>query len=399
LKFLNKENTIINIVNLKKNTDEQTNIYNIIEYYLTSLKYQNIVNNMSNYLEYYNKNINSTEIIQLVNDEKIRQNEFLENKYKQTLFDYINLNNKIQKLCAPIIKHNVIPDKKNLIIISIQQNNNILNVLNNINNKWKEINSQDSTFLPKLNIIFNNKFDLKEFDSQEKLVQYINNNWKIHYNKIELNMEEKVFLQKNLSLIKDSTEKLLLNTLNIYSQYKNDYNKVQTLKAYIKENNKITDNKSFKKVNKLYQIKQDLIDESFSLSFNYYKLINIFSNLKNNIYSSNQKNCKNQNILSDNIGKNRLTNAPSGYFTINLATFPSFKNANIFIKNKKIKKYATAYSIDYNDKKIKVIYGIYKNKKEAIKKLTSLNEGLKINKPYIDNIKKHQLLYIKYNDK
>ena len=48
-------------------------------------------------------------------------------------------------------------------------------------------------------------------------------------------------------------------------------------------------------------------------------------------------------------------------------------------------------------KSAKVIYGIFKSVKEANIAMESLPASVKANKPYIDNILKHQKLYAKYN--
>jgi len=48
-------------------------------------------------------------------------------------------------------------------------------------------------------------------------------------------------------------------------------------------------------------------------------------------------------------------------------------------------------------KSAKVIYGTFKSVKEANEAISNLPSSVIANKPYIDNISKHQKLYTKYN--
>ena len=48
-------------------------------------------------------------------------------------------------------------------------------------------------------------------------------------------------------------------------------------------------------------------------------------------------------------------------------------------------------------KNSKVLYGVYSTLTEAKNELKNLSKEVLSNKPYIDNISKHQALYSKYN--
>ena len=45
----------------------------------------------------------------------------------------------------------------------------------------------------------------------------------------------------------------------------------------------------------------------------------------------------------------------------------------------------------------KVLYGVYNSVREAKNAMRNLNSTVLSNKPYVDNISKHQKLYAKYN--
>ncbi len=89
--------------------------------------------------------------------------------------------------------------------------------------------------------------------------------------------------------------------------------------------------------------------------------------------------------------------APKNYFTINLATKNSMLIANKYIKNNNLGENAFAFEFGSNKKSTKILYGIYSSKTEAKKVMKSFNEEVLSAKPYVDNIKKHQTLYSKYN--
>lgn len=89
--------------------------------------------------------------------------------------------------------------------------------------------------------------------------------------------------------------------------------------------------------------------------------------------------------------------APKGYFTINLATKNGMSAASKYIQDNKLGDSAYAFEFGPSMKSAKVLYGVYPSVKEAQAAMKTLSSEILANKPYIDNISKHQALYSKYN--
>lgn len=88
--------------------------------------------------------------------------------------------------------------------------------------------------------------------------------------------------------------------------------------------------------------------------------------------------------------------APSDYYTINIATTIGLDAANTYVINNSLSNTST-YSFGPKMESAKVIYGIFESVKEAKEAMDELPTLVKENKPYVDNILKHQNLYLKYN--
>ena len=90
--------------------------------------------------------------------------------------------------------------------------------------------------------------------------------------------------------------------------------------------------------------------------------------------------------------------APEGYYTLNITTTEGLDAAKNYVSENALDKNSSyTYSFGPEMKSAKVIYGIFKSVKEANIAMESLPASVKANKPYIDNILKHQKLYEKYN--
>ncbi|MBD3829322.1 MAG: hypothetical protein IE890_02425, partial [Arcobacter sp.] len=90
--------------------------------------------------------------------------------------------------------------------------------------------------------------------------------------------------------------------------------------------------------------------------------------------------------------------APEGYYTLNITTTEGLDAAKNYVSENALDKNSSyTYSFGPEMKSAKVIYGIFKSVKEANIAMESLPASVKANKPYIDNILKHQKLYAKYN--
>ena len=99
---------------------------------------------------------------------------------------------------------------------------------------------------------------------------------------------------------------------------------------------------------------------------------------------------------SINADSKSFLNAPKDSYTLNIATFNNIEDAKKFIEENSLEDKATAFSFGKNNK-AKIILGSFNSVKDAKKVLNTLPNSVLANKPYIDNIYKHQKLYNKYN--
>jgi len=96
-------------------------------------------------------------------------------------------------------------------------------------------------------------------------------------------------------------------------------------------------------------------------------------------------------------GYKSFLEAPNNYYTINVATKSGIKNAKEFIESNNLGDKGYAFEFGPDRKNAKVIYGVYSSVKEAKEAMNHLAPDVLQNKPYVDNISKHQKLYLKYN--
>lgn len=89
--------------------------------------------------------------------------------------------------------------------------------------------------------------------------------------------------------------------------------------------------------------------------------------------------------------------APKNYYTINLATRNGMNEASKYIKENDLGKEAFAFGFGPQMKSAKVLYGVYSSVREAKEAMKNLSQKILDGQPYIDNIRKHQALYSKYN--
>ncbi len=104
------------------------------------------------------------------------------------------------------------------------------------------------------------------------------------------------------------------------------------------------------------------------------------------------------NISSSKMEYNRLLEAPEEYYTINITTADGINSAKKYLKNNNLDESEFyLYTFGPEMKSIKIIYGIFKSVDDAKISLNKLPANILENRPYIDNIKKHQKLFLKYN--
>ena len=95
---------------------------------------------------------------------------------------------------------------------------------------------------------------------------------------------------------------------------------------------------------------------------------------------------------------NSFLDAPAEYYTINITTTNGLNEGNGYVSSNGLESSNSyVYPFGPEMKSAKVIYGIFKSVKEANIAISKLPSSVIANKPYIDNIAKHQKLYAKYN--
>ncbi len=102
-------------------------------------------------------------------------------------------------------------------------------------------------------------------------------------------------------------------------------------------------------------------------------------------------------ITNTNIEEKSFLDAPSDHYTINITTTNGLDAANNYVNLNNLDKNAQIYTFGPEMKSAKVLYGTFKSIKDAEDAMAKLPSSVIANKPYIDNVTKHQKLYNKYH--
>lgn len=98
------------------------------------------------------------------------------------------------------------------------------------------------------------------------------------------------------------------------------------------------------------------------------------------------------------INYNILLEAPSNYYTINISTTNGILEAKNYLRNNNVNESNFyLYLFGPEMKNAKIIYGVFKSVDEAKEAMNKLPNSILENRPYVDNISKHQKLFLKYN--
>lgn len=105
-----------------------------------------------------------------------------------------------------------------------------------------------------------------------------------------------------------------------------------------------------------------------------------------------------KNVVATNTNIDSMLNAPTGYYTINIATTEGVEAAQTYVSSNGLNSQDSfVYPFGPEMKSAKVVYGIFKSIKEANLAIDNLPALVKANKPYVDKVLKHQNLYYKYH--
>ena len=201
----------------------------------------------------------------------------------------------------------------------------------------------------------------------------------------------------------------------------------------------------------LYEAKKSLVAREYDLYNNYYDILNTLSMLTStvlesadgcadekalNTITSEQKKLSSNETVSEELGallgdetprtapkseikekvvsdeirdekptkndsdnkNNSFLEAPADYYTINITTTNGIDAAKNYVSSNNMDSSSSyVYPFGPEMKSAKVIYGTFKSVKDAQEAMNKLPATVIANKPYIDNVSKHQKLYDKYH--
>lgn len=97
--------------------------------------------------------------------------------------------------------------------------------------------------------------------------------------------------------------------------------------------------------------------------------------------------------------KEKFLDAPKEYFTINITSFLTMKEAGELVKKEDIYKQSFIFSYGDDTKLFKVMYGVFETYEEASKALEQMPNIKQLYEPVIENIQNKQELYLRYNSR
>lgn len=273
--------------------------------------------------------------------------------------------------------------------------------------------------------------------------------------------QEELFLQEHQKTLEEITNDVISEVKSTYGKYFKNKQRIEALKKYVNANVNIAEvyrsefeagTRTFVDIldaeSELYSSSKGLINMEHAALNNYYDLMFNLSMLSDAILASTNQNCANvaprkidytpdntlrdtsselEGLISDgdsalinnefgidnstiiaqeelissdvvsSIDTQTFLNAPKSYFTINLATKKGLDSANKYIAQNNLGEQAYTFGFGKDMRSAKVLYGVFSSVKEAKEALKTLSPAVLAAKPYIDNISKHQALYLKYN--
>lgn len=376
-------------------------------------------------------------------EEELEKNE---NNFKR----YIGITSP-KLVCRPIINSNNIPKTlEKTIELAVINSHKVLEALANIQVQQAKLAQADSRFLPTLKLRLESTWDddleLANNGREDEYLIRLNMTWNLFNGASDyyVSQREQKFLLEAKKTLDSVTDEVVADVKTAYFKYHKNLQRVKTLKALKEDNRNIVDiykqefdagTRTFIDIlnaeSELYQADTSLVNREFVLFNDYYELLFNLSTLSKTVLASKNQVCK--EIIKKEIkkmGKEDLGDlsevealeelndekeedlnmkeetkvdytsyleAPENYYTINLATFDTLNAAQKYINDNSIESLSFSFEFGEETKQTKIIYGIYKGLTPAREAMKELSEVLLKNKPYIDNLGKHQRLYKKYN--
>ena len=309
-----------------------------------------------------------------------------------------------------------------------------------------------------LKALTDNDLSLNELGRENQVFGRVNLAWNLYNGggDYAVSKQEELFLAEQKERLDAVTNKVVEALKVTYQRYLKNKDRIQVLKNYVVANENIVEvyksefesgTRTFVDIldaqTVLYEAKKSLVNREFELYNNYYEILNSLSLLTETTLDSKNDVCAENKALSNMVVEQRQTNmntessdlkallgdepvveskvrveakpvatkvakatpisgsfldAPEAYYTINITTTNGVEEANSYVSSNSLES-ANSYVYPFGPemKSAKVIYGIFKSVKEANEAIKNLPSSVIANKPYIDNIAKHQKLYAKYN--
>ena len=309
-----------------------------------------------------------------------------------------------------------------------------------------------------LKALTDNDLSLNELGRENQVFGRVNLAWNLYNGggDYAVSKQEELFLAEQKERLDAVTNKVVEALKVTYQRYLKNKDRIQVLKNYVVANENIVEvyksefesgTRTFVDIldaqTVLYEAKKSLINREFELYNNYYEILNSLSLLTETALDSKNDVCAENKALSNMVVEQRQTNmntessdlkallgdepvveskvrveakpvatkvakatpisgsfldAPEAYYTINITTTNGVEEANSYVSSNSLES-ANSYVYPFGPemKSAKVIYGIFKSVKEANEAIKNLPSSVIANKPYIDNIAKHQKLNAKYN--
>ncbi|RXJ82949.1 TolC family protein [Arcobacter cloacae] len=348
-----------------------------------------------------------------------------------------------------------------LIELAVLRNNEIQEQIERIKAQREKIAQADSKFLPNLNLelkaLTDNDLSLNELGKEEQYYGRINLAWNLYNGggDYAVSQQEALFLKEQKERLDAITNKVVESMKVNYQRFLKNQERITVLKNYVVANENIVEvyksefesgTRTFVDIldaqTVLYEAKKSLVNREFELYRNYYDMLLSLSMLSETVLDPKNDVCSDNKALASVVSEQKeyqksestddlkallgdepapikeenleskdkeivsptksnpksFLEAPEGYYTINITTTNGLNSAKRFVEANSLSlDDSYIYSFGPEMKSAKVIYGTFKSVKEASLALENLPASIKANKPYIDNISKHQKLYSKYN--
>jgi outer membrane protein, adhesin transport system len=348
-----------------------------------------------------------------------------------------------------------------IIEMAVLKNYEIQEQIERIKAQREKIAQADAKFLPNLSLelkaLTDSDLSLNEEGTENQAYGRINLAWNLYNGggDYAVSKQEELFLAEQKERLDAITNKVVESIKVTYQRFLKNKQRIDVLKSYVVANENIVEvyksefesgTRTFVDIldaqTVLYEAKKSLLNREYELYSNYYTILNSLAILTPSVLSSQNDVCSDTKALNDISSENKQSknntttselrellgdepkvlkaeqtkealvpvaekidsgaisssflDAPADFYTINVTTTNGLNAANAYVNQNNLEN-SNTYSFGPEMKNAKVIYGIFKSVDEAKVAMSKLPSSVIANKPYIDNIAKHQKLYAKYN--